>query len=449
MPFDHLAEERQERNFTLWVQMLLRTSPERLAMQLAEKHRAGKVSAARQWRNGALNVCYRVKYEDGFHAVVRFAALGRAIFRNEKVNNELAVMQYLAEHTSIPVPRVFGSGCSWTGPYIVMEFIEGDGLDKFLKDPSQDGRPVLNPNISSRALERAYREMAGLVLELARPEFVSIGALERKGAGIFSASKRPLTFNMNELAVSANIPQNQFSDQAFGSATDYWMSLANQHLSHLRYQRNDLVIDEEDCRKKYVARCLFRKIVKDISYEHRHGPFHLYCDDFRPSNVLIDVQKLCVTGVIDWEFTYVAPAEFSYVAPWWLLLQSPEDWESDLNDFLARYNPRLQLFLEALRKCESEKQVGDSQRLSTRMERSMENGLFWICLAARYSSMFDEIYWTFIDKMYHGSFTTLEERVELLDNEDRSTMDIFVQEKMAQETGILDDYYSTDAMVDL
>ena len=112
MPFDHLAEERQERNFTLWAQMFLRTSPEHLAMQLAAKHRAGKPSAACLWRNGAFNVCYRVKYEDGFHAVVRFAALGRAIFRNEKVSNELAVMKYLAEHTSIPVPPVLGSGSS-------------------------------------------------------------------------------------------------------------------------------------------------------------------------------------------------------------------------------------------------------------------------------------------------------------------------------------------------
>ena len=330
-----------------------------------------------------------------------------------------------------------------------MDFIEGDGLDKFLKDPSQEGRPVLNPHISDRALEMAYREMARLVLELAKPEFMCIGALERKAAGKFTVSKRPLTFNMNELAASANIPQETFPDQTFESATDYWISLATQHLSHLRYQRNDLVTDEVDCRKKYVARCLFRKIVKTISNEHRNGPFRLYCDDFRPSNVLIDVQKLCVTGVIDWEFTYVAPAEFTYVAPWWLLLQSPQDWEPDLNDFLARYSPRFHLFLEALQKCELEKQVLDSQRLSTRMEQSMENGLFWICLAARYSSMFDEIYWAFIDGISHGPFTSLKERVELLDDEDRRIIDDFVREKMAQDGGVLDDHYTTDTLVDL
>jgi hypothetical protein len=70
MHFDHLAEERQEKNFTIWVQNLLRKSPEHLAMQLAAKYRTGTPTAARQWFNGAFNICYRVKYEDGFHAIV-------------------------------------------------------------------------------------------------------------------------------------------------------------------------------------------------------------------------------------------------------------------------------------------------------------------------------------------------------------------------------------------
>ena len=171
MDFDHLAEERQQTNFTICVQALLRTEPERLAMQLAAKHRIGKVVAARQWYNGAFNVCFRVKYEDGFHAIVRFAALARAIFRQEKVRNEVTVMKYLARHTSIPVPEVLGSGNCWAGPYIVMSFVEGDPLALILKDPRAEGRPVLNPQISDRALKRVYREMAGLVLELSKPEF--------------------------------------------------------------------------------------------------------------------------------------------------------------------------------------------------------------------------------------------------------------------------------------
>lgn len=74
--------------------------------------------------------------------------------------------------------------------------------------------------------------------------------------------------------------------------------------------------------KKYIARCLFRKIAREIQTES--GPFHLYCDDLHPSNVLITEPDFMISGVIDWEFTYVAPAEFTYAAPWWLLFESPE-----------------------------------------------------------------------------------------------------------------------------
>ena len=104
-------------------------------MQLAAKHRTGNPTAARQWLNGAFNICYRVKYEDGSEAIVRFASLGRTIFRTEDVHNEIVVMEYLAQQTSIPVPQVLGKGKCWAGPYIIMAFIEGGILATYPKDP--------------------------------------------------------------------------------------------------------------------------------------------------------------------------------------------------------------------------------------------------------------------------------------------------------------------------
>ena len=460
MRFDHVAEEQQEKNFTLWVQALIRKSPEYLAMQLAAKHRAGNPTAACLWKNGSFNICYRVKYEDGFNVIVRFASLARTMYRREKVGNEVATMKYLGRYTSIPVPDVLGTGTCWAGPYIVMSFVDGEPLAILLKDPHQKGRPILNPRISDHVLKRAYREMAKLVLELSKPEFQYIGALRDNGED-FSVTSRPLSYNMNELATSANLPPQALPTGVFESADDYFISLATQHISQLQLQRNDAIIDQDDCQEKYVARCLFRKIVQNISTEHRHGPFRLHCDDFRPSNVLVNLRNLQITGVVDWEFTYVAPAEFTYIAPWWLLLQSPEDWESDLHEFLERFMPRLRLFLEALRECEDEEAKGDeakgedgapaiSQRLSTRMETSIDTGLFWVCLAAKYSSMFDEIYWTFIDERYHGPLTSINDRIELLSEEERHTLDELVRVKMEHiAEGPLESYYTVDDLMEL
>lgn len=120
---------------------------------------------------------------------------------------------------------------------------------------------------------------------------------------------------MNRLAQFFNLPLNVFKKECFTNAADYFEDLANQHLLHLELQQNDAIIDEADCRKKYIARCLFRKLSREISQMHGNGPFKLYCGNLRPDNVLVDASNLLVTGVVDWEFSYAAPVEFTYAAP--------------------------------------------------------------------------------------------------------------------------------------
>lgn len=306
---------------------------------------------ASDFTTGSYNMCCTVTFEDGFKALVRFPILGRSRFRCEKTNNELLVMGYLARFTQVPVPVVLGTGMWEGGPYIVMTVVEGTLLSKCIRDPAES--TGLNPSVSNSDLKRAYGGMARVMLELSKPVFPTIGALGWE-SGWKVANKRPLSLNMNELVRVGNYPPDKFAEHSFRTASEYFQELATQQFLHLKYQRNDAIKDEHDCQKKYVARCLFRRIAQQLSTEP--GPFRLYCDDFRPSNVLVSEADLRVTGVIDWEFTYVSPAEFTYTAPWWLLFESPEAWGSDLSEFLVQYKPRLQLFLEVLRGCE-EKQI--------------------------------------------------------------------------------------------
>ncbi|GIK00114.1 hypothetical protein Aspvir_004132 [Aspergillus viridinutans] len=434
MDFDPLAQQQSDRIFQVWIQNLVKHSPEELAGKLASRHCPGTPATASRLSNGAFNICYRVTFKEGLRVVVRFAALGRVIARREKVEDEVAVMEYVAKHTEIPVPKVLGSGNCVVGPYIVMDFIDGNPLSEHLRDPSQE-TATLNPSIPMSVLKRAYFGMAEVLLELSKPEFPFIGAIRQDELGNWVVQKRPLTFNMNRLAQFSNIPFHVFERRRFNNAAEYFEELASHHLHHFEFQRNDAVTDEADCRKKYIARCLFRKLSREISKEHCNGPFRIFCDDLCPDNVLIG-PNLVVTGVVDWEFAYAAPVEYTYAAPWWLLLERPEDWEPDLNQFLVRFMPRFRTFLDALKDCETGKikrgTLSESQRLSATMERSFETGLFWICLASRHSSMFDEIYWNYIDQTFFGSFTTLEDRLHLLSAEERNRIDIVVREKTKQ-----------------
>ncbi|RFU32980.1 hypothetical protein B7463_g3313, partial [Scytalidium lignicola] len=181
--------------------------------------------------------------------------------------------------------------------------------------------------------------------------------------------------------------------------------------------RNDAIDDEADCRKKYVVRYLFLKIARNFwTATYDHGPFPLYCDDFRPTNIIVE-SELNISGVIDWEYCYAAPVELTYCSPWWLLLKHPDNW-TDLRSFLEEHLPRHKLFIQVLQDEEHEMiqrgDISERQRLSVGMAQSLENGHFWFCLAATSSYGFDEIYWEFIDPLYYGEFTSIEDRIGLL-----------------------------------
>ena len=66
--------------------------------------------------------------------------------------------------------------------------------------------------------------------------------------------------------------------------------------------------------------------------------------------------------------------------------------------------------------------------------------------------MFDEIYWTFIDQRYHGTFTSLDDRVRLLDQEQQHEMNELVRLKTRQCTMSKDefeDHYPIDKLLEL
>ena len=86
------------------------------------------------------------------------------------------------------------------------------------------------------------------------------------------------------------------------------------------------------------------------------------------------------------------------------------------------------------------------------MKDSMETGLFWTCLAAKYSSVFDEIYWDFIDRRYYGTFTSLEDRISVLNQGQRQEMNEMLRLKARQCTEdreIFDDHYPIDKLLEL
>ncbi|KAJ5198247.1 uncharacterized protein N7498_007364 [Penicillium cinerascens] len=355
---------------------------------------------------GGFNTCFKMMFTNNSGAVIRFPLPGHVMFPEEKVRNEVSVMQFLLEKTSDRIPITVPSILRWAetkespsdlSPFIIMDYIHHKGdMGDLLEKPGRQGgqRPVLNPDLKPVRLEVLYIKLANIVLSLSTLSLSRIGSLDKNDDSTWEVSRRPLSYFMNETVQLGTLPRSNLPTTTYDNASSYFEALAELHILHLRSQRNEANIEADaeadvladvladDFRRKFVARFLFRKLVRDqeqrkqwISYDD--GPFPVWCDDLRPENVLVDEAEN-IAGVVDWEFTYTAPVEFAYAPPWWLLLKKPEDWPEGLDDWCTEYEKALQVFLEAMRKCEDEaiqkKQLVEGQRLSSRMRASWQSG---------------------------------------------------------------------------
>ncbi|RDW67429.1 uncharacterized protein DSM5745_09295 [Aspergillus mulundensis] len=453
MPFDDVAWERSESIEDAWVSYILKHDNLRKVGDFIVKHHKRTPTELCSPQGGAFNVSFRMKFQIGSSVMIRLTKPGSTMFPEEKTRYEVAAMRYVQDQTSIPVPLVLHFGSKDQGPpvqgsgaFMLMEYVEHAlTMNEALITPSLkiEDRPILDPSIDEDKLERLYGEMADVLLQLSRVTLPQIGSLTQVDDFTWDSSSRPLTFAMNQLVSLGTLPRSKLPRRHFGSAQAYFESLADLHMDHLVHQRNDAVDSEDDCRRKYVARFLFRRLGREgqlTSPETDHGPFPLWCDDFRPANVLLN-DKLQSVGVVDWEFSYAAPVEFTRAPPWWLLLEQPEYWPEGLDAWSDTYELRLETFLRALEKCEDTAiergRLSEDQRLSGHMRRSWETGEFWVVYAARKPFAFDAIFWKKLDTRFFGPCTLSnedrwKERLELLDEKGKEDMEALVKRKMEE-----------------
>jgi aminoglycoside phosphotransferase (APT) family kinase protein len=468
MHYDDVAWEKSEAIADEWVRHFL--EPEIIKSVgnfLIRHHRPGEASMFSFLEKGAYNISFQMEYKNARTAVIRFPQPGATMFPEEKVCNEVAAMRYIYDQTSIPVPFVHHyasrkKSLLELGPVIIMDYIEHatsmyDSLNR--PECSKEDRGALDQNISEAKLEALYSEVASILLQLSRPSLPRIGSLNQVDDFTWEVTKRPLSMPMNSLIRLGSLPQSKLPATTFTTTSSYMEALAELHISHLINQRNDAVDSAEDCRRKLAARFLFRRLAR----EHRltaqwvafdKGPFKLWCDDLRPANILLDEEGKIV-GVVDWEFTYAAPVEFSFAPPWWLLIEKPEYWPQGLDDWCVEYERRLRTFLRAMRyqedKAIKEGRLRDAQRLSAPMQDSWRSGDFWVAYAARNNFAFDLVYWhKIIDQRFFGKTSTpvddvWQQRLDLLEPGERAEIERVVAIKVEEmKTRVLacgpDDY---------
>lgn len=360
------------------------------------------------FHKGSFNTGLKIRRGDSSeHVLIRFPAPATfGSWRDEKVMNEGTVLRYLHEQTSIPVPRVLDIGLQeespdHLGPFIIMEFVGGHDLSDLLQQQNEDTtKPiVLDPNVDDARLDFVYDQIASFLLEISRLEFPSIGAISKDGAsGRWTVARRPLTYDMNELVTLGEMAPDRFATAPFRRASEFFAAQAQYMQEHLEAQRNIADGSDDYAWKLLVARRGFARLAQKYCTEADDtGPFRLFCDDLRPTNMLADPETFRITAVLDFEFSNAMPAQYVYDVPWWLLLQHPAELLGfgEKRKFLERFEPRKDQFLRAMERVEARLPPPEPSgtALSARMRESWDSGRFWFNLVSRSSFDIDEIYW--------------------------------------------------------
>ncbi|KAF6833504.1 phosphotransferase enzyme family protein [Colletotrichum plurivorum] len=407
-PRDKIAEKNVRDNHSAWVDKL-RGSVDAVVAFVDDKVGWAGAGKCNGYFRGSYNVsmCVQRGVSDE-NVLIRFSTFSICpAWRDEKVENEVMAMEYLREHTSLPIPSIRHWGRTeespeQLGPFIIMDYMSGKKLSDIIKQPSDDKSEflVLDPEVDEQKLEVTYEQIAGFMLELWRLDFPRIGAVSKDDAsGRWDVTRRPLTSDMNELVTMAGCPTELYDDmKAFDRAGDFFAAVS---------KRNIVLKDLELAWDQYVARRCFEKLepAYNVAADDA-GPFRLFCDDLRPGNILVDPETLRITAVLDWEFTNAMPAQFSADVPWWLLLKDPASWVFDdgVQDFRRRFEPRKDQFIRAVERAEAAPVGGGGGGipLSARMRDSWDSGRFWFNLAARSSFDVDDIYWDSLHKAGMG-----------------------------------------------
>ncbi|GAM88686.1 hypothetical protein ANO11243_067200 [Dothideomycetidae sp. 11243] len=424
---------------------------------------------------GRFNALFPARYDDGTRVMVRISKPSFTLHGDEKIHREVAVLKYLRQNTSIPVPRVYTWGTSkdnssGLGPFIIMELLRGVPLSAIVRD-EPDMRLTIS-QVPEESLRTVYRQLAGYMLELSQHRFSHIGSLiipTDQVHDTFTDQARdkpevapPFTCKMHDTEAKGGVPEGGLQGATVSSSSaEYYKRVLDHTWQRLSRQHNS-VENEDDARYKFITyKQMSAALSEFISDDMDAAGSRLLSDDFWANDVLVKNKfNLKIVAIVDLEWTNTMPYYTFASPPRWLALHEPEYLRDHEVPVYARC---LEIFLQELRRHEGESTVealdywpgqavkqtesdndlvpfDDSdntcfmripppqnprgQSLSTVMRENWDSGRFWFHEALRSNAISNEFRpWDRLVKRY----PYLKDFYKI----DEDEVDAFVQRKMA------------------
>jgi hypothetical protein len=209
-----------------------------------------------------------------------------------QIASEVATMEYIEEHTNIPIPHIIHHSIEFgdpgvRSPYILMSKVNGVPLSSLWNTMEDQLRDIV------------LRQVVDIILELASQRFDMIGVLLRRdGIGKNAWYIEPMAGE----SIDDSIPHRAVSTTTHTNGVEYWTNLMNSNLRDIS-DNNFGVTGKEFSYSQAWFMCslvpsLYDTSLDAISFPLLHGDFH-------SQNIMVtDVESNPrVTAVIDWEFS--------------------------------------------------------------------------------------------------------------------------------------------------
>ncbi|KAL8312977.1 hypothetical protein RB593_007282 [Gaeumannomyces tritici] len=361
---------------------------------LASAHHGGDdCEFFQDFKRGSYNVCFFVRFfrrprpareldaaPNGDRWVVRVPlAPCLAIEPWEKVATEVATMQFVASHTTIPVPKVHAystsrePGAHRVASYIILEYVQGKTLDELGVDFKEGTPEHLRDSINA--------QLADVYIQLSRLEFPAIGRLVPLPDGLVRVGRAPFSNAMNQHQLEVGgmpdmIKRLYFLHQFSGLVKTSWI-------------RSDL----------------------------DSGPFVLAHGDLQRWNMLFS-DDFKLLAVIDWEWAQTVPLQL-FLPP--LFLSGSSIWS--LGYLYERYANRLRGFCSVVEEAEKAKYGGEAP-LSRLWKNLSQNGGILVSMALQYPPNIEDVMYGHLDIMLHARISTRDDRIRQFIDQDPGRGDL-------------------------
>lgn len=271
-----------------------------------------------RFTDGSFHAIFEIIFEDGVIWIcrVRHSDPEESLtFLTLSIESTLAGMQYIRQHTTLPVPQIYSFETNPSnqigGCYMCMEAMGGNSRSsstRAARDPSE--------------LASMYDQIAEGAVQMAKLEFPKIGRIYLSAEGKFN--------------VGPFVDPNGTTYGPFSSSMAYYNYLAERSTS------GSAITD------KYAGH-LYRLAANKLVLGN-NGPFRVCHGDYGTHNMLFDdTGKL--TGIVDWDFVHVAPPLSCCIWPALVQIRWPllaNYWPRVLEDILKRQ----QLYLDGVKAAE-------------------------------------------------------------------------------------------------